>query len=511
MKSLKYLYLLAAGVMTFASCSDDDSISEPLSLNFSVENLGSTATTPDSKGIGLYISSTPVTDLNQADVAVNQKLVPTGDVLAAEGLNWTGQEELYTYAYYPYSASANPSAFAVAINADQSSALDVANGGLLWAKAKTTFAGTNVSPKLDFKPLMSKLIINVKSTTGAGAMAGSKITLNALKLKAAVNLLDGTVTTSDETAAVKPFAVTANNGYDCSFEVIVAPQSAAAGSEFLTLVNKNDMEFAHTLTNALDLTPGKVATLEVVTTAKECTVTVKDITAWVTNSEQQAGTANKQLLFVYKEVNGQKGIVWYVDDPKGEHGWMMSLDGAQLEMTKADYYSGLNKMNFAGFITNADKNTTQFLQKDPTLDQFPAVQWVDNHNADRTTTTIGTGNKDGYWKMLPTDYVQKFMEQLYVYSNRDNLAAVNAAIEAAPVDESQKTLLPVPDWSDTSTYPVFWTSYYQGSGKQTELDGTVTIEENCQAVYVKSKSASWSNKTTKDAREKHYVRAFYHF
>ena len=330
MKSLKYLYLLAAGVMTFASCSsDDDSISEPLSLNFSVENLGSTATTPDSKGIGLYISSTPVTDLNQADVAVNQKLAPTGNVLAAEGLNWTGQEELYTYAYYPYSASANPSAFAVAINADQSSALDVANGGLLWAKAKTTFAGTNVSPKLDFKPLMSKLIINVKSTTGAGAMAGSKITLNALKLKAAVNLLDGTVTTSDETAAVKPFAVTANNGYDCSFEVIVAPQSAAAGSEFLTLVDKNDMEFAHTLTNALNLNPGQVATLEVVTTAKECTVTVKDITAWVTNETQQTGTANKEpKLFVIKEVNGQKGLVWKYDSPTSdEHGWMISRDG----------------------------------------------------------------------------------------------------------------------------------------------------------------------------------------
>ena len=240
-------------------------------------------------------------------------------------------------------------------------------------------------------------------------------------------------------------------------------------------------------------------------------MTVKDITAWVTNETQQTGTANKQILFVYKEVNGQKGIVWYVDDPKGEHGWMMSLDGAQLEMTKADYYSGLNKMNFVANIGNADKNTTQFLQKDPTLDQFPAVQWVDNHNATRTLTNIGTGNKDGYWKMLPTDYIMKFMELLYLYSNRDNLAAVNAAIEAAPVDESQKTLLPVPDWSDTSTYPVFWTSYYQGSRQQTEIDGTVTIEENCQAVYVKSKSASWSNKTTKDATEKHYVRAFYHF
>ncbi len=501
MKSLKYLYLLAAGVMTFASCSDDDSISEPLSLNFSVENLGSTATTPDSKGIGLYISSTPVTDLNQADVAVNQKLVPTGNMLAAEGLNWTGQEELYTYAYYPYSASANPSAFAVAINADQSSALDVANGGLLWAKTKTTFAGTNVSPKLDFKPLMSKLIINVKSTTGAGAMTGSQITLNALKLKAAVNLLDGTVITSDETAAVKPFALaTANNGYDCSFEVIVAPQSVAAGAEFLTLISKNDMEFAHTLTNALNLDHGQVATLEVVTTAKECTVTVKDITAWVTNETQQAGTAIKELkLFVLKEVNGQKGIVWKYDSPTSdEHGWMISLDGICSNFTEVDYRTGLNSTLTKKYTSSVDVNTTKYLEKDPTLAKFPVMLWVDDHNASRTPTNIGLGNKDGYWKLPALDLMQEFMGVFYSTSKGDaNLKAANAAIEAAQVDK--KDLLPVPsDWNDSKTYPYFWSSTYAYSS-------SFSIDET---VYCGKLNAG---KTERDAFEDNYARAFYHF
>lgn len=500
MKSLKYLYLLAAGVMTFASCSDDDSICEPLSLNFSVENLGSTSTTPDSKGIGLYISSTAVSDLNQADVAVNQKLIPTGNVLAAEGLNWTGQEELYTYAYYPYSASVNPSAFAVAINADQSGALDVANGGLLWTKTKTTFAGTNVSPKLDFKPLMSKLIINVKSTTGAGAMTGSTVTLNALKLKATVNLLDGAVTTADETAAVKPFAVTANSGYDCSFEAIVAPQSAAAGEEFLTLVNKNDMEFVHTLTNALNLSSGQVATLEVVTTAKECTVTVKDITAWVTNSEQQAGTAHKEpKLFVIKEVNGQKGLVWYYDSPTSdEHGWMISLDGIYSNFTADGYKTGLGGTTTKRFTSNVDLNTTKYLEKDPTLAKFPVMQWVDDHNPERTTISIGSGNKDGYWKLPALDLIQTFMGVFYTTSKGDdNLKAANAAIEAAQADK--KDLLPVPsNWDDSTTYPFFWSSSYDYS-ESWMLD---------EGVYVGKLNGG---KTSKDAFENHYARAFYHF
>lgn len=153
MKLQKYFLLSAIlGLATFSSCSED-SICEPLKLTFSVQNLGSTSSSINSSaGVGLWVSSTSVSSLGDADVAKNHKFIPNGQEMTSEGVNWTGQQKLFTYAYYPYSSSASSSPEAYAVSAS-------ANPNLMWAKAETTFQGENVSPKLSFRHMMSKLVL----------------------------------------------------------------------------------------------------------------------------------------------------------------------------------------------------------------------------------------------------------------------------------------------------------------------------------------------------------------
>lgn len=463
MKLQKYFLLSAIlGLATFSSCSED-SICEPLKLTFSVQNLGSTSSSINSSaGVGLWVSSTSVSSLGDADVAKNHKFIPNGQEMTSEGVNWTGQQKLYTYAYYPYSSSASSSPEAYAVSAS-------ANPNLMWAKAETTFQGENVSPKLSFRHMMSKLVLNVKSDAKeSGALVGGAVTLKGFKDAATANLQNGQITATGSASDVEPTAIAAASGYEATYEAVLAPQSLEAGAEFLTMVTTGDVTIKGALASALSLESGQEVTLEVILKEEECTVKIQEIKAW-TNDEAQIDAVAKnypvvQLLDLY-DYDGIQGIVIAIDeDSEGKHGWVVSLDEAQLK-------GRTTSSQIEGWTGNQQLTTQECWEKvltqDPTLEEFPAFQWVDNMNAESLTLETLAENEDtmvGWRWTLPaiTDaHFKAFIDLLFDPFNPSmeaNVAKFNSGIEAA--EASNKKKLPAIDWTD---YFADLTRYMSGS------------------------------------------------
>jgi hypothetical protein len=464
MKLQKYFLLSAIlGLATFSSCSED-SICEPLKLTFSVQNLGSTSSSINSSaGVGLWVSSTSVSSLGDADVAKNHKFIPNGQEMTSEGVNWTGQQKLYTYAYYPYSSSASSSPEAYAVSAS-------ANPNLMWAKAETTFQGENVSPKLSFRHMMSKLVLNVKSDAKeSGALVGGAVTLKGFKDAATANLLNGQITATGSASDVTPAAITAASGYEGTYEAVLVPQALDAGFEFLTMVTTNDVTIKGALESALSLESGQEVTLEVILKEEECVVKVQEIKAWDVDAEQLDAEAEKvlptvELLDLY-DFNGIQGIVIAIDeDSEGKHGWVVSLDEAQLK-------GRTTSSQIEGWTGNQQLTTQEcwerVLTQDPTLEEFPAFQWVDNMNAESLTLETLAENEDtmvGWRWTLPaiTDaHFKAFIDLLFDPFNPSmeaNVAKFNNGIEAAKASNKKK--LPAIDWTD---YYADLTRYMSGS------------------------------------------------
>ena len=455
MKLQKYFLLSAIlGLATFSSCSED-SVCEPLKLTFSVQNLGSTSSSIDNNaGVGLWISSTSVSNLSDADVAKNQKFIPNGQSLTAEGVNWTGQEKLYTYAYYPYSSSASSSPEAYAVSAS-------ANPNLMWAKAETAFQGQNVSPKLSFTHLMSKLVLNVKSDAKeSGALAGGAVTLHGFKDAATANLLRGQISATGSASDVEPTAVAAASGYEATYEAVLVPQSLEAGAEFMTMVTTGNVAIKGALASALTLSAGQEVVLEVILKEEECVVKVQEIKAWTSDSEQLNADAEKfyptvELLDLY-DYDGIQGIVIALEEgSEGKHGWVVSLDEAQLKArTETSVITDWTSYSTAGALTT-QQYWERMLTKDASLAEFPACQWVDNKNAERLTLEALQANEDvnvGWRWTLPSAadaHYKAFFDLLFDPFNSNtaaNVAKFNQNIDAA--NATNKTKLPAIDWDD---------------------------------------------------------------
>ena len=296
-----------------------------------------------------------------------------------------------------------------------------ANPDLMWAKAETTFQGQNVSPRLSFTHLMSKLVLNVKSDAKeSGALAGGAVTLHGFKDAATANLLRGQISATGSASDVEPTAVAAASGYEATYEAVLVPQSLEAGAEFMTMVTTGNVAIKGALASALTLSAGQEVVLEVILKEEECVVKVQEIKAWTSDSEQLNADAEKiyptvELLDLY-DYDGIQGIVIALEEgSEGKHGWVVSLDEAELQArTISDLI----------MWTSTDKLSTKeywerVLEYDASLDEFPAYQWVDNKNAERLTLETLQANEDvniGWRWTLPTTkdaHYQAFFNLLF--------------------------------------------------------------------------------------------------
>ena len=477
--NLKKYFLFSAimSLVTLSSCSDD-SISEPLKLNFSVRNLGNTSTSVDTKGVGLWISSTSLSSLKDADVVKNQKFIPTGQQLAAEGVNWTGQEKLYTYGYYPYdsNASTTPESYAV-------TAANHAN--LMWAKTETSFNGELKTPSLAFAHLMSKIVLNVKSDAKeAGALVGGEVTLKNVLTQGTANLLNGSIEANGSTSDITPASVAAASGYEGTYEAIVVPQTIASSAEFLTFETTGGVTINATLDQTLNLNAGEEAVLQVVLKEEECVVTIQEIKAWEELGAESA-VAEKLLpsfnLFDLYDVDGVKGIVISLDENSdGKHGWIVSLDE-----TECLFWTGTGRpVAIPQNANDATANLNTVLAVDPTLDAFPALKWCNDKNV----------NGIEGW-VLPVHNTLKVFGSL-VMENESTRETFNAAVKNAGGKEVN--LYP-DDWSDV----YYFSSTCSMTGNVRCISFSSTYEYYGYTAYTPSATIGQSNLAK--------VRAFYHF
>lgn len=203
---------------------------------------------PVAEMIPISISLTPFTKVTDAayesgDVVglyvVNNgsSLAPTGNhadnvAFTYDGGQWKSSTELYWkdsktsasfYCYYPRTGSVTDiSALPFSVNTDQSTLNGYKASELLWG-SKTNVSPTSNTVDISTNHRMSNLLVYILPGDGytAESLAQEeiKITLNNLKVKASLNLANGTVTASGNVADITPYKEADH------YRALVPPQS----------------------------------------------------------------------------------------------------------------------------------------------------------------------------------------------------------------------------------------------------------------------------------------------
>lgn len=145
------------------------------------------------------------------------------------------------YAYYPYDPEmsatldkSNLGAYPFTIEQDQLNN----HCDFLWSKVSGLNYSNNKA-QMVFSHLMSKVIINVRY--GETNTSEPDFTIHNTRLKCLVDLRSGIVTADgDQTDPITPRPLEQpTDGYDLTYEAVIAPQILEAGTPLFTLVNNN--------------------------------------------------------------------------------------------------------------------------------------------------------------------------------------------------------------------------------------------------------------------------------
>ena len=225
-----------------------------------------------------------------------------------------------------------------------------------------------------------------------------------------------------------------------------------------------------------------------------------------------------QDLPAYEELdiynrNGVQGVVVALDANKGgKHGWIMSLDEAELEwMNDADCDPSKNPATGASQSFQPSEmgcNTVNCLNIDPTLEKFPAMKWCDDKNRTRTKVSDITNlwlQIEKRWILPSSNTIRDFLGKKFLAKDKaDELTKLNAAIQGATADS--KMSVSTANWDEKYSIVNYWTSRFQYKDEYGPLSWTLAsssadvINEGTGALV-----------TNADATKKCKVRAFYHF
>lgn len=220
-----------------------------------------------------------------------------------------------------------------------------------------------------------------------------------------------------------------------------------------------------------------------------------------------------QDLPAYEELdiynrNGVQGVVVALDaDKGGKHGWIMSLDEAELEW-----------LSDASIVVSGNSQTSETaqvlnncLKVDPTLEKFPAMKWCDDKNRKRTTTSDLASSwwmqAEKRWILPASSTLQNCLGNKYLAQDKSTeLAALNAAIEKA--DAAEKKALTTADWTNYLSKVNYWSSGTKVAngtifqGRTLEVDASNYIYNGGNGITISLPD---------DGTLKYKVRAFYHF
>ncbi len=432
--------LLVVALMTACKDKDEKIVggNDALRLTARINGMNSDEVTKLQNGqeVGVWLSAKVVdNDLNLADVSKNTRFIQSAEGLVSEpATHWNYQPALELYAYSPYDAKAgeNPAAYVFAVSTEQDKA-DNVRSDLLWTKHTLNYA--EGSATLAFKHLMSKIVLNIYSTSPSAALEDSKVTLTNVKTSATVNLGNGGVVAQETVEDV--VSATVNEvpaEINIVREAIIVPQTIAKGSQLLEILTKKELTYTWETDEDLVIESGKQITLKVEVKETECIVSIQEIADWGA-SELIAGDAvglPKVEVFDYYNHSGIEGIVISVD-ATGKHGWVVSLDEIKERLAP-------NPLETTGSDDDALANLEMALKDDPTLEKYPAMKWCNDKNQ---------GDMTG-WVLPDWELLKIFGEA--VLKEDETCKKFNEAIQNAPVSEEEKTEINVKAQYQTTYY-----------------------------------------------------------
>jgi len=294
--SITYAAATLAAIMLLAACCEADyseqSAGQPVVLRAMQADAATNATTRTGASTtlidgtvlpsGLKINGY-LTDDNDGNAALIGS--PTVWTTGSNGVITPSPQPYYpalahhtvsAYALYPSTVTSSSTSFSV--SATQTSDANYLASDLMYASL-SGFTAASASHVLNFRHLLSKLVVNVTSTTCTIVTA----TLTNVARTVALTPATGTLGSTSNSGTVA--ILTGGTALTASCAAVVPPQTIATGTKVLTLTVTADGEtytVEYTLSSALKLESGKKYTLsfEVVKKVQSVVISLQSFTDW---------------------------------------------------------------------------------------------------------------------------------------------------------------------------------------------------------------------------------------
>ncbi len=222
----------------------------PINISTAVTKVTDTAfETGDA--VGLFVVNQPGSLKQNGNHADNVKFT-------YDGSKWSAENQLYWaddttpadfYVYYPYSSSANVSAYDFSVRQDQSTE-DGYKASEFLVGGKKDVSPTPAPVVINTKHVMSCMVIELKTGTGwtDTDISSAIVTITGLQTAATVNLADGSVSANGGVADIKPLSLGSG-----AYRALVVPQSVSDADLVKIKVGENE----YTLNTSVELVGGK--------------------------------------------------------------------------------------------------------------------------------------------------------------------------------------------------------------------------------------------------------------
>ncbi len=281
----KHVFLAAVATM-LAACSNNESVpvvdemtDTPITISAGVAGLTSRAgmTTDDLTDLGLTVQNPMAAKYCFYNIKFSKE-TSTGKFILADvetPLWQNATQRIWAWAYSPYNSNwydlTNKQA--IEVKTSQNVEADVKASDLLWAKGEvvpteTTQTGdinyNNGTLDITLKHVFSKLTVNMRFGTELADVSDvpeSALTLNDLKTKGTIQLVDAKIEVLDGIEAITAYKnASAPNGYNSSFEAILLPQT----NQFMVEIKLDTRTFQWKPDNEFTFDSGKSYTLNLI-------------------------------------------------------------------------------------------------------------------------------------------------------------------------------------------------------------------------------------------------------
>ncbi len=280
---MKKIGLLTLGIVALLSSCSKETVSpstEGLATSYTFTSAINMATRATDAGFesGDQIGVSAYTDAGLTSQAASNVLYSYDGTkfVSDTPIEYSAASDLAFRAVYPYDGSLSDS-FTFDIAKDQTSYADYTTSDLMVSQTTLT---DESEPELTFNHMLSSIVVSVSSNT---TIYSSSVAINSM-LSVSCDLNASTFVGTGATSTIVAY------GDATSSMAIVAPQSVAAGTEFI-VVTINDVDYSVVLNEDITLLSGKQYTYTGVITATGELEFTSEINAWGDGGEISGSTA----------------------------------------------------------------------------------------------------------------------------------------------------------------------------------------------------------------------------